>query len=179
MGYWRKGLTSIVLTALALGATSYSQAAVVSDEAGLRAVITSKDSAITIPAGATITLTLPLPTINFNTTITGAFDGSSVIDGAGAYPAFDVTLGANVTIQGLTIQNSRLTGAARKGGAAISNAGNLTVSECHFLNNVVDVAGVNTTAALGGALFSEGTLNLQNSSFFNNVAQGAAGRVTP
>ena len=172
-------MTSLVLTALALGATSYSQAAVVSDEAGLRAAITTKDSAITIPAGATITLTQPLPTINYDTTITGAFDGSSVIDGAGAYPAFDVTLGANVTIQGLTVQNSRLTGAARKGGAAVSNAGNLTVSECHFLNNVVDVAGVNTTAALGGALFSNGTLSLQNSSFFNNTALGASGRVTP
>ncbi len=177
-GCWKKGLTSLVLTAIALGATSYSQAATVSDEAGLRAAITSKDSAITIPAGATITLTQPLPAINYNTTISGAFDGSSVIDGAGTYPAFDVTLGANVTIQGLTIQNTRLTGAARKGGAAISNAGNLTVSECHFQNNVVDVTGVNTTAALGGAVFSEGTLDLQNSSFFNNTALGAAGRVT-
>ncbi len=175
---WGKRLSSLALLAVAASAASYTQAAVVSDEAGLRAAITAKDSDITISAGATISLTQPLPAINYDTTISGAFDGTSVIDGAGAYPAFEVNAGARVTVQGLTVRNARLTGAARKGGAAIANSGDLTVSECHFLGNVVDVDGVNTTAALGGALFSEGTLNLQNSSFVNNTALGAGGRVT-
>ena len=176
---WGKRLSSLALLAVVASAASYTQAAVVSDEAGLRAAITAKDSDITISAGATISLTQPLPAINYDATISGAFDGTSVIDGAGAYPAFEINAGARVTVQGLTVRNARLTGAARKGGAAIANSGDLTVSECHFLGNVVDVDGVNTTAALGGALFSDGTLSLQNSSFVNNTALGAGGRVTP
>ena len=163
---WKRLFSSLTVVALAASA-SYANAADVTSETELKAAISAGDTNITIPANTVITLTSALPEIGYNTVISGAADGSSVIDGASSYTAFSIASNATVTIKGLTIQNTYLAlvdlAGTQKGGAAIYNQGTLTVEECHFANNKVD--GSVAVAARGGAVYSTGTLNLLYSSF--------------
>lgn len=97
---------------------------------------------------------------------------------------FDITAGAVVTIDGLTISygNSVSVGS----GGAIQNAGTLTLQECSVLNNsggsgggaansgtlTVDrctFAG-NQSTGHGGALRNTSTLTVTNSTFYNNTS---------
>ena len=170
---WKRLFSSLTVVALAASA-SYANAADVTSETELKAAISAGDTNITIPANTVITLTSALPEIGYNTVISGAADGSSVIDGASSYTAFSIASNATVTIKGLTIQNTYLAlvdlAGTQKGGAAIYNQGTLTVEECHFANNKVD--GSVAVAARGGAVYSTGTLNLLYSSFFSNMSEG-------
>ena len=98
----------------------------------------------------------------------GIIDGKgAVIDMAGAerIQAFLVSTD-NVTIKNLTIKNVMFTFAW--GGAIYFNGGNVTLTDCNFINN---------TASAGGAIFFDGcNATLENCIFTNNSAnsEGAA-----
>ncbi|MBR5605893.1 MAG: hypothetical protein IKW70_05615, partial [Verrucomicrobia bacterium] len=175
-------LTGVTLTA---GVVVSAQAGTVTNEAELRSAIGSGDANIVIPANTTIKLTASLPAITSKTTISGATNGTSIIDGQGLYAGFAVNAGVTAEFNGLTIQNMMLTADySRKdsstiGGAAIFSKGTVTIDSCHFEGNIVDVTGANDVGAVGGAIYSTkaGNLTVRYSSFFSNMAIGAAGRV--
>ena len=175
-------LTGVTLTA---GVVVSAQAGTVTSEAELRSAIGSGDANIVIPANTTIKLTASLPAITSGTTISGATNGTSIIDGSGLYAGFAVNAGVTAEFNGITIQNTKLTADYTRsdnstiGGAAIFSKGNVTVDSCHFENNIVDVTGANDVGAVGGAIYStkSGNITVQYSSFFSNQALGAAGRV--
>ena len=176
----KRRFTSLAVLAAVAATSVWGYAATVSTESELISAINSKDADIRIPANTTIKLTGTLPAISFKTTIHGGTDGTSIIDGQGQYTIFSVTSGASdVVIEGITLQNAKSSGSAR-GGAAIRNEGSLKVSQCHFENNVVDMTGENTVAGMGGAIYStaRSSLVVSQSSFWDNVAQGANGRQT-
>ena len=92
----------------------------------------------------------------------------AVIDMAGAerIQAFLVSTD-NVTIKNLTIKNVMFTFAW--GGAIYFNGGNVTVTDCNFINN---------TASCGGAIFFDGcNVTLENCIFTNNSANSNGGAV--
>jgi predicted outer membrane repeat protein len=105
----------------------------------------------------TITLTNGQLVISKNMAITGPGANLLTISGGGAGRIFFISVeGITVSLSGMTI-----TGGNVQIGGGISNAGNLTVSECHVTGN---------TASLGGGLYSDGTLTLLRSTVSNNTA---------
>jgi len=88
---------------------------------------------------------------------------------------FEISSGAVVSIEGLTVTHGRAVGR----GGGILNAGALTVSHANLSDNVVGgVPGATLGAvvdAFGGGIFNAGTLNVRSSSFVHNRAIGADG----
>jgi len=107
--------------------------------------------------GATITLAGGSLAIGDDLTITGPGSDSLTINGDGASGIFTIGTGALVTISGLT-----LTGGAAARGAAIDNAGNLTLE-------VMVITG-HTATDRGGAISNEGTLAITFSRITDNTA---------
>jgi hypothetical protein len=125
---------------------------------------------------ATIVLTATpaiLPTITSNITIDG---GNLVtISGNNATPAFQVSSGATLTLNNLTITkclNPSSDGGAVRNGSAAGNGGTLNITNCKFLQNAAAVG------FSGGAIVSYGPLNITNSEFGSNQA-GNGGAVYP
>ena len=129
----------------------------------------------------TYSLTSALPAITVSTTITGPGAGALTVSGGGTIPAFTITPGTTpmtVAISGLTVANTA-NGFPPYGygsGMFINTpgvGGTITV-------NISGMAFNNNTASSGGPAitldaFSQGTLNITNSSFSGNFA----GVVTP
>ena len=141
--------------------------------ARLSAAQSSGGGTITFNIGtATIVLGQILPTITTNITI----DGGNVvtISGNNATPAFQMTSGATLTLNNLTITqclNASGDGGAIRNGSA-SNHGTLNITNCKILNNAT------ASSFSGGAILSYGPLNITNSEFGNNRA-GSGGAVYP
>lgn len=97
------------------------------------------------------------------------------VSGNDASRAFQISSGAAVNIDGLTITHGR---AVVRGGG-ILNAGTLTVSNVVLSDNlVVGVPGATPGAvvdAFGGGIFNSGDLAVRSSGFFRNQAIGADG----
>ena len=74
----------------------------------------------------TITLGLPLPTITNSVAITGRTDVPTVISGGGTLPLFTFVAGTTNSLSNLVLTNGYTTNS----GAAINNAGTLSVSGC-------------------------------------------------
>jgi len=116
-------------------------------------------------------------------------------ESAGTIRVISVTTPGSVTLAGLTIARGTLAGAGIQnlntgtvnlsdcvfrensafdpGGAAILNAGAgvINVTNCTFTLNIVSTG---TTAASGGAIYNaRGTVNIANSTFFQNFGQVA------
>ena len=99
-------------------------------------------------SGEAITLTPGPLNIQSNITITGPGANNLTISGGNQYQIFAVPSGVTATITGLTLAN----GMAQLGGA-ISNAGNLTLTQVALINNVAQGNYVRVDAA-GGAIFN-------------------------
>ena len=117
--------------------------------------------------------------------ITGQSKENTIINGTGTGSIFDISGGANVNFQNLT-----LNGGGRSIGAAIDlfgMASSSTVTNCIITKNnatqgaiyvsygwtlnVIDSTFTNNNAAVhGGAIANYGTLNVINSTFTNNTA---------
>ncbi|MBS1795850.1 MAG: VCBS repeat-containing protein [Acidobacteria bacterium] len=110
----------------------------------------------------TITLSLGELAVNKNLTILGMDANLTTVSANSASRVFTTSSTGvfNVILQGLTIANGFPSGGA---GGAISNNGNLTVSQCHVTNSL---------ATLGGGIFNgnSGTLTVLNSTISNNTA---------
>ena len=87
-----------------------------------------------------------------------------VIDAKGLARIFDISNGAHVTIGNVTLSN----GKAENGGAIRASADSVvTVINSSFDNN--------TAAGEGSAIYSQGAVNVNASSFINNPSSGGSG----
>jgi len=128
----------------------------------------------------TITLASTLPTILGNLTIIGPTGSPGItIDGGGTVRLMQVAAGAMVNLEFLTLTNGSVAGtssAPDQVGGAIVNHGTLTIVYGTVSNN--QAAGYSMLgggSARGGAIWSDATLSISNSSFSTNTAQGRVG----
>ncbi len=99
-------------------------------------------------------------TINKNLTIIGQSQSGTIIDGSGISYIFYINSGFNVTLRNITFTNVKTDDQQSLGGA-ISNYGNLEITNCNFINN---------SAYWGGAIYnSAGTLNVVGCTFTGNT----------
>ncbi len=103
-------------------------------------------------------------------TISLASEGPVTIDGHDATKLFEIGPGANVTLGSGSTIDTRLTFQnADPPFGAISNAGNLIVSNSDFYHNYAEVS--------GGAIYNTGSLLVSNSSFEFNAAGVSGGAI--
>jgi parallel beta-helix repeat protein/predicted outer membrane repeat protein len=118
---------------------------------------------IAFSVSGVIALTSTLPVIYTQMTIDG--NGQSVtISGGGSVQVMSVTSGGALTLQSLMVANGR----SASFGGGISNEGELTVRNCHLINNV---------AAIGGGIYNHGGLTISDSTLSGNTAQDSGGGV--
>jgi hypothetical protein len=114
-------------------------------------------------AGATIRLTSGYMTISKDLTIdASALAGGLTINGGHNGSIFQIANGATSTLVSLTLTNGYLIGAY---GAAIYNAGVLSLSNCTLAGNTFY-----SSAGQGGAIGNVGRLTLNGCTFSGNVA---------
>ncbi len=113
--------------------------------------------------GGTITLASVID-IATNVTING--NSQITLSGGNSNQIFDIDNGTTVTIDGITFVNGRH---ATLHGGAITNSGNLTITNSMFSGNN---AGQN-----GGAIFSDGTVTVSDSNFISNTAGARGGAI--
>ncbi|HEY3043610.1 MAG TPA: autotransporter domain-containing protein [Vicinamibacterales bacterium] len=154
-----------LLIAIVLSAPSIARAQTtftVTTEAGLRAALTSAQNGDTIAFANAITLTTgDLPIVQRNITINGggfSLSGNDQYRGlfvAAFAPGTAAPQGVSVTIQNITIQNTRAAGGDGGTGARGGGGG----------------------AGLGGALFvaNQASVTINNVNFVSNTAAGGAG----
>lgn len=135
-------------------------------QAMLDAGAAAGDHTITLTLAGTITLASALPALANNTTVQGPGTNLVTISGNGAVRVFTVSAGTTCTVSGLTIANAYAMGYSN--GAAIANAGRLTILACALVHNT-------NAGGWGGAVFNSGSLAITNSIFFENQAIGEAG----
>ncbi len=121
--------------------------------------------------GQTIALTGGELAFSQSLRIQGPGADQLTVSGSGAGRVFDLTgSGADVTIAGLTITN----GLATQGGGIENSASNLTLSGDVLSNN--EAIGLPGGPSQGGGVFNgaAATLEVRDSTFADNVAQGGA-----
>lgn len=139
-------------------------------EAIIAANASPDDDVITIGV-STVNLTSALPPLANNGTLT--ITGSSVTvtrTGVAAFRIFEVSSGAHVTLDGLTITNGS---DGSSGGGIYNSGGTLTLTGCTLSGNTAsDVGGS------GGGIFSTlGVLSLTNTVLSGNSAHNAGGGI--
>jgi hypothetical protein len=78
---------------------------------------------------------------------------------------------ANATFENVTFQNCNTYGSPNSGGAIFNTGtGNLTITNCTFLNN--NANGFTTELTKGGALYSDGISHISTSTFSSNTTGG-------
>ena len=92
---------------------------------------------------------------------------NTVIDGDGSGRVISVTVGVDVSLIGVTVQNG-----SADDGAGIFNRGNLTLDGVTVQNNT---AVPNPNFGEGGGIYNSGTLTASNSTFSQNSAEYGGG----
>ena len=137
---------------------------------------TAPDTVVFNTSGAfsttqTITISPTLgPIMLSNTSSTGeSINGTAsnglILSGGGATQVLSIAPGATAILSGLTISG----GSSTTSGGAITNAGNLTVTNSTLMGN--------SAASGGGAIDNLGMLNIQDSTLNNNSAGAFGGAV--
>jgi hypothetical protein len=111
-----------------------------------------------------LTLAFPLATITNNLTIIGRTDVPTVISGGGSLPIFSFAAGTTNILSQLVLINGNTSG----GGAAINNAGTLSVSNCVMSNN-------SAPGGNGGAVSNVGIMTIVSSTIAGNQAGNGGG----
>src|SRR5262245_20409765 len=127
------------------------------------------DDTIEITVTGTILLSSPLPLIADNTVLNGPSTSQLTISGKKAVQIFSTKRGTTNVLNGLTLSSGRATNGAN--GAAISNAGDLTLMNCAVVDNT-------TIAGLGGGIYNSGNLTVLNSTIARNSVRGGDGGIT-
>ena len=121
----------------------------------------SQPQLITLSLG-TLSLTNTAATINIEGTGTSLL----TISGNGAFGIFAIAPGVTADFTGLTL----IDGSAATSGGAISNAGNLTVTDSALTDNAA-------TSGSGAGIINTGSLIVSNSSFSQNAATYYGGAI--
>jgi hypothetical protein len=111
-----------------------------------------------------LTLAFQLATITNDLTIIGRTDVPTVISGGGNLPIFTFAEGTTNVLSQLVLIDGNTTG----GGAAINNAGTLSVSSCVMSNN-------GAPRGNGGAVSNAGTMTVVSSTIAGNQAASGGG----
>lgn len=130
-------------------------------------------------AGSTITLTSGEIVIDKDLTINGMGANDLTVSGDGNSRVFNITAGASVNINGMTITDGVAGGSTPQGGG-IRNAGTLTLTDCVMTNNSVPSgAGSRNGGAVINAAGSAGkaTLTIERCTIENNSSAGEGGGV--
>jgi predicted outer membrane repeat protein len=120
---------------------------------------------VTFNCGTATVVLSSMKAIAANTTIDGG--GTITLSGNNLFRLFLVTNGVSLTLKNVVIEDGHYDGTD---GGAIRNLGSLTVIASKFVNNST------TSSWSGGAIFSNGTLNVSNSVFSSNQG-GSAGAI--
>lgn len=163
------------------------------EEAALRAALAA-GGRVTFTRGGTIVLSRPIIIAREGTL--DAQNNKVVLSGAGAVGVLSVQNGVSLTLRNVTISDGR----SASGAALYNDGGTVTAIGCTFSNNVAQgsdgahgrdgldftfvrpemsgsegEAGAAGMEALGGAIFSRGTLQLFDTRFIGNRAIGGTG----
>ena len=129
-----------------------------------------------------IVLSLGELVVNQNVTIESVPSRTPTISGDGISRVFEISAGANVTLDNLNIidgngvaDNPSGSAGYDGNGGAILNLGTLTVSSTTFGSNTAGTYS-SQPESFGGAIDNLGTLTVNNSSFTSNVAHAGGGR---
>ena len=153
---------------------------------GANTIILAGDRTFTLTAvNSTIEGPTGLPVIAPNNNLTirgnGATLARSAVPGTPAFRLFDVASGAALTLQNLTLANGQVIGDTGKdahGGAILNAAGAaLAVKNSTFVGNQAvggDGGGKSGGGGFGGAIWNNGTANLDHAGFSGNQALGGA-----
>ena len=120
---------------------------------------------IDISVTNTITLGSQLPAITNSVAITGLAAAPAAISGGGTLPLFTFGAGTTNSLSNLALADGYTTNS----GAAISNSGTLSVSNCQIVANIA-------TNGHGGAIINNGVMAISSSEIAGNQA-GAGGAV--
>jgi CSLREA domain-containing protein len=102
--------------------------------------------------------------IKANTTIAGAGQSTTIIDGNQIDRVFDIFTGFSVTISDLTVRNG--SPSSPFNGAGIQNRGTLSLTHVSISDNV------NGPGGIGGGIYNEGALTLNTCTVSGNIAEG-------
>src|SRR6185369_11380780 len=135
-------------------------------QAILDANFAAGDDTIEITTTGTIALSSLLPLIADNTVLNGPGTNQLTISGNNAVQIFSMKSGTTNIVNGVSLSGGRATNDAH--GAAISNAGDLTVMNCAIVDNT-------TISGLGGGIYNAGNLTVLNSTIARNSVRGSNG----
>jgi LPXTG-site transpeptidase (sortase) family protein len=126
---------------------------------------------ISFSVAGTITLTSALPNLTDVDGLTINGGGAITVNGNSLFRVIAVNAGVSATFQNISLINGRVNGS----GGAISNAGNLTLTNVTFQNN----ATITNAANDGGAInnLATGTLTITNSTFIGNFTLDNGGAI--
>ncbi len=113
-----------------------------------------------------IELESPLPIITASIEVIGPDDGSLAISGQRHCRILSVAAGSTTTIHGVTLTDALGTNYGH--GAAVSNAGSLTLRHCRITTNVDE-------GGWGAGIYNLGELVLLDCELSGNIARGEAG----
>ncbi len=132
-----------------------------------------------LPPASVITLTSGQIAIGVDLTISGPGAADLTVSGNGSSRVFNISHGADVSINNITIANGQVTNAQ---GGGIRNAGSLTITDCVMRDNAV--SGSSTSIArIGGAIGNAATsagsasLTVERCTFENNSSSGEGGGI--
>src|SRR6266480_7892926 len=124
------------------------------------------DDTVEITTTGTIVLSSPLPLITDNIVLNGPGTNLLTVSGNNAVRVFITGSGTTNVFNGISIASGLATNGAN--GAAIENAGDLTLMNCAVANS-------HTLAGLGGGIYNSGNLNVFNSMVASNSVTGGDG----
>lgn len=123
-----------------------------------------------------LTGTLPSPTANDNLTIVGNSDNTIEPGRDDNYQLADIYAGASLTMENLQVAGFHAREQGGNEGGAFHNLGALTLSAVTVSGNQVGSATLAYSSSLGGAIWSNGSLTLENGTLFSrNYAYGGEG----
>ena len=150
------------------GLTSLREAVAYADSLSGAQTITFSP-ALTSGGPAAITLTNGQISVSGDVIVTGPGANLLTVSGNHAGRVFTVSLGAGLSLAGLTVANGFVDSGGGTHGAGIDNQGSLLGSECVFSGNISGGA----NACDGGAIYHEGpALTLSQCTFAGNQALG-------
>ncbi len=112
---------------------------------------------------------LPVIAANDNLTIVGNGDTLQPAPRHASIRFFDVSAGASLALQNLTLEGGSLVDSSQWGGGAIYNQGALTLSGATLYENSLNKPLVGADVpAMGGGIWSSGSLILENGTLFSS-----------
>lgn len=158
--------------------TAASVSALIADINAANAAGGTNTITLTAPSSSPYQLTgsLPSPTANDNLSIVGNSDNTIEAGASDNYQLVNIYAGASLTLENLQVAGFHAREQGGNEGGAFHNLGDLTLSAVTVSGNQVGLWAYAYSSALGGAIWSSGSLTLENGTLFSrNYAYGGEG----